>query len=55
MSMRQFIKEHRLELDTAIRSTLKKSDYKLNDEERRQWILNDEELYHYARSCGVNI
>jgi hypothetical protein len=27
----------------------------LNDEERRQWILNDEGLYRWARSEGVRI
>lgn len=27
----------------------------LNDEERRQWILNDEGLYNWARSEGVRI
>lgn len=28
---------------------------KLNDSERRQWILNDEGLYSWARSEGVRI
>lgn len=27
----------------------------LNDEERRQWVLNDEGLYNWARSEGVRI
>lgn len=27
----------------------------LNDSERRQWILNDEGLYQWARSQGVKI
>lgn len=27
----------------------------LNDSERRQWILNDEGLYNWARSEGVRI
>jgi hypothetical protein len=27
----------------------------LNDEERRQWILNDEGLYRWARSEGCRI
>lgn len=27
----------------------------LNDAERRQWVLNDEGLYQWARSEGVNI
>lgn len=28
---------------------------KHNDEDRRQWILNDEGLYNWARSEGVRI
>lgn len=27
----------------------------LNDEERRLWVLNDEGLYNWARSEGVNL
>ena len=27
----------------------------LNDKERREWILNDEDLYQWARSSGVRI
>ena len=30
-------------------------DYKLNDKERREWIMSDEELYRWARSEGVKI
>ena len=28
---------------------------KLNDEERRQWVLNDQALYCWARSEGVRV
>ena len=28
---------------------------RINNEERRQWILNDEGLYQWARSEGVRI
>jgi hypothetical protein len=55
MTMRQFIREHREELDSAIRSALKRPDAKLNDEDRRQWILNDEGLYLWARRSGVRV
>ncbi len=48
-SLRQFIKENREEIDN-----LTKSPYK-NDEERRLWVLNDEGLYNWAKSEGVNI
>lgn len=48
-SLREFIREHRKEIDEAT-----KSPYH-NDEERRLWILNDEGLYRWVRSEGVNI
>lgn len=54
-SLREFIKEHRAELDECIRKALDRPEFKLNDEERRLWILNDEGLYNWARSEGVRI
>jgi hypothetical protein len=53
MTFRQFIKDNRTEIDAAIHSVV--PDIRLNDEDRRQWILNDEGLYVWARSCGVKI
>jgi len=55
MIMKQFIKENREELDSCIRRALGNSEYRLNDEERRQWIMNDEGLYLWARSSGCRI
>jgi hypothetical protein len=52
-SMRDFIREHRAELDECIHRLL--PGHKLNDEERRLWVLNDEGLYNWARSEGVSI
>jgi hypothetical protein len=49
MKLSEFIKQHRQEIDDLI-----KSPYK-NDEERRQWILNDEGLYLWAKSEGVRL
>jgi hypothetical protein len=54
-TMRSFIKDNRQELDQSIRTFLNDPEYKLNDEERRKWILNDESLYNWARSEGVKI
>lgn len=54
MTMRQFIKEHRKELDYIIQQILGK-DYRLNDKDRQDWILSDEGLYLWARSEGVKI
>ena len=51
MTMREFIKENRTELDMCIKKIV--PNYRLNDEERRQWILNDEGLYNWAKSYGV--
>lgn len=55
MSMREFIRSNREEIDAGIRRALGDPDYRLNDEERRQWIANDEGLYLWARSEGVRI
>ncbi len=54
MTLKEFIKENREELDDCIRTACPNNQY-WNDEERRQWILNDEGLYSWARSEGVNI
>lgn len=73
MTMREFIKQNRQELDAAIGRVLghvprtascnchrSGTDHthpapKLSDEDRRQWVLNDEGLYNWARSEGVRI
>lgn len=61
MTLREFIKAHRAELDECINRAMgcsRKHDasivHKRNDDERRQWILNDEGLYNWARSKGVS-
>lgn len=53
MQLRQFIRENRKELDEAIRSVV--PDARVNDDERRLWILNDEGLYNWARRSGCRI
>ena len=56
MTLKQFIREHRAELDAAIARTIKQdTNPRANDDERRLWILNDEGLYHWARSEGVRL
>lgn len=55
-SLRDFIRENREELDRLIAKAIgRNSNPYPNDEERRQWILNDEGLYNWARSEGVNV
>jgi len=53
MTLQNFIKENREELDECIKRVCK--NCRRNDNERRLWILNDEGLYRWARSCGVKI
>lgn len=71
MTLRQFIKAHRSELDAAIKGALCNhprhatpcplpcescaQECTLNDLDRREWILNDETLYRWARCEGVKI
>lgn len=55
MSKREFMKTNRKEIDAYIKKVLKDSDLVLNDHERELWILNDEGLYNWARSEGVNL
>lgn len=53
MTIRDFIRTNREELDECIHGVCK--SITLNDEDRRQWILNDEGLYNWARREGVKI
>jgi hypothetical protein len=61
--IRQFIREHRAELDSVITAALTRYDppgfdreiQRLNDGEREDWVMNDEGLYNWARSEGVRI
>lgn len=54
MTLRQFVRANRTELDEAIRHACPNVS-NLNDEERRQWVLNSESLYLWARSEGVSL
>lgn len=54
-SMKQFIQDNKDELDTCIRKAVGQENFKINNAERRLWILNDEGLYSWARSEGVKV
>ena len=62
MTFKQFIKVNRKELDEHITKAMNGfpahpscTTEKFNDNERREWVLNDEGLYRWARSEGVKI
>ena len=56
MTLREFVKTNRKELDSCIARALGRvSNPRPNDEERRLWVLNDEGLYRWARGEGVRI
>lgn len=55
MTLRMFISKHRDELDECIRRVTNNTDFRINDEERRLWVLNDEGLYLWAKREGVKI
>ena len=57
MTKREFLKEHRKDIDKVIRRGLGSFGYdkSINNDEREMWIMNDENLYNLSRSCGVRI
>ena len=56
MSVREFIKRHRKEIDRYILKYIGEDEYiRRNDSERRLWVLNAEGLYRWAKSEGVRI
>lgn len=54
MSRRDWIRQHRDELDTHIRAVCPNIG-RLNDSERDNWLINDEGLYLWAKSDGVRL
>ena len=53
ISLTEFIKRNRALIDEAILSVVPNN--KLNDTERRLWVLNDEGLYLWAKSQRVRV
>ena len=53
MTLKEFIKRNRTEIDSLIRSNVPECN--IDNDERELWILNDEWLYKWARRCGVYI
>ena len=55
MSLREFIRRNRTEIKAAIVRQVPNLRLPITDEDLRQWILNDEGLYNWAREEGVPI
>lgn len=53
-AMAEFISQNRSEIDAAIRSQCDNLG-DLDDDDREQWIENDEALYTWARESGVPV
>jgi hypothetical protein len=52
MNIREFIRQNRASIDDAVHRV---GGECTNDDEREEWILNDEGLYLWARADGVRI
>lgn len=53
-SLRRWIRDNRAEIDAAIKRVAR-NVRKLNDDDREEWVMNDEGLYNWAKSEGVNV
>ena len=52
-SLTSWIKENRSEIDSVIKSQVPNA--RIDDAERRIWVLNDEGLYNWAKSERVGV
>ena len=53
MTLAQFIKENREQIDAVIKDACPNCKIK-SDEERRLWMINDEGLHLWAERSGVS-
>lgn len=53
MELETFVEENRQEIDGYIHTT--NPNQEIDDEERENWVMNDETLYSWAKFEGVNI
>lgn len=54
MTIQEFIEQNRGEIDEIIRSHINPNVI-LDDDDREDWISNDEGLYEWALSEGVDV
>jgi hypothetical protein len=55
MTLAQFIRGNRFTIDGYIRSKHSSVHIRLNDNERRLWVLNDATLFTWAKDSGVRV
>jgi hypothetical protein len=55
MTLRQFVKRYKNEIDSYIKQRLNDANMKIEHRERELWVLNDEGLYNWARKERVRI
>lgn len=53
MELETFVEEHRQEIDDYIHTV--NPNQEIDDEERENWVMNDEGIYEWALNEGVNI
>ena len=53
MTMQEFIKQNRTLIDVVIETRMKGQPFRRDDHERKLWVLNDEELYQWAKKAGI--
>lgn len=55
MTMEDFINENWREIDECIESARGGTGWPLDNDDREEWIMNDEGLYNWALSEGVEV
>ena len=54
MELKEFCRRNRQKIDQAIRSVCSNCQIE-GDDDREDWVLNDESLYNWAKSEGVDL
>lgn len=55
MNLTTWVTKHRHTIDECVRDFTGRDDGPANDDEREDWVLNDEYLYNLALDDGVNL
>lgn len=54
MNKRDFMREYREDIDSVIKAACGE-DFRINNAERENWIINDESLYRFAIRKGIRL